>query len=705
MSINKIQLLPPEAQALVMAYAGTPDLPKKLHIAGAKGITAITKRYLLESYATNTRLQSLGISQFFANLPGRITPVACSLEEYMQPPFQCIQFRSDREMLWFPNSHNELTPIHMVVTALNNILDHVRDLCEKPLSSYCLDERILLTRQQLLNGRVSFSRHSSLHRFFGKDFDLMMTLVKRNGLNLKYASRSLRNHQDLVRAAIKQNPEALRYASINQQRAAVQHNGLDLEYVHDTQKYNPVTVRLAVQQNGLALEYAHDTQKNDPFTVSIAVKQNGLALKHASDFLKSDPGIVYEAVRQDGLALKYAHFTLQDDPVIVWNAITQNGFALRFASKVLQKASRIVEAAVLQEGLALQFADPALQNNLRIARFAVQNNGRAWDYVDVSLKTHPEILYPTVQSFPDIVLHRTLVHQACCQNPQLFLVAIEADEDGVLLERLPETLTDDYSFMLAATQSKYSAYFYASPRLQQEEEIALALLSQIGQYLEYLTDQQKNSPLIYIALEKSPRAYKYIGESLKHRPDVLRIMEAHKNTPPSTDFLSNEQELLALVTANGMNLERANLRLRQNRNVVEAAVRNNGLALQFASRYFAYDIDICIKAVLQNQEASAFVSDEVKASVTYQLATTKPLSVTRLFPTETPARTPAAEFSPEDPFQERFNGVTPSLQPTPNTFTQSPGHNLSPERLNTASPFNMTASPNAPNPPFQTELK
>lgn len=63
-------------------------------------------------------------------------------------------------------------------------------------------------------------------------------------------------------------------------------------------------VLAAVQQEGMLLEFASARLKNDPVVVLAAVRQAGHALWHASDELKNDPELLLTAVQQRSGALQ-----------------------------------------------------------------------------------------------------------------------------------------------------------------------------------------------------------------------------------------------------------------------------------------------------------------------------------------------------------------------------------------------------------------
>ena len=156
----------------------------------------------------------------------------------------------------------------------------------------------------------------------------------------------------VLREAVRQNPEAIRYASTNfgkddveaipleQALVVVSTNGLLLAFLGKTYQRNQEVVKAALANNGLALAHACPSVRNDKLFVLEAVRQNGLAIRHVDVLLLDDRDVVLEAVRQNGLALKWAHPSLQADPSIVDQAIRQNGLAFEVGPSKLASCSK-----------------------------------------------------------------------------------------------------------------------------------------------------------------------------------------------------------------------------------------------------------------------------------------------------------------------------------------------------------------------------
>lgn len=123
-----------------------------------------------------------------------------------------------------------------------------------------------------------------------RDFNTVLEAVKRDGLQLKYASRRLQNNDLIVLHSIRQNGLALQYASKKQRQ------------------FNYYIALQAVRQNGLALQYLYPILRDRFDIVAAAVRQNGLALSFASRRLQND----YEIIEFARLGRKSGYSTIQN---------------------------------------------------------------------------------------------------------------------------------------------------------------------------------------------------------------------------------------------------------------------------------------------------------------------------------------------------------------------------------------------------------
>jgi len=86
-----------------------------------------------------------------------------------------------------------------------------------------------------------------------------------------------------------------------------------LEITQNEYKDNETVVRAAVQTNGVELQFASQRLRDDALTVFLAVRQRGISLQFASHRLKNDEQIVLTAIKQNWAAFDYASEEMQNN--------------------------------------------------------------------------------------------------------------------------------------------------------------------------------------------------------------------------------------------------------------------------------------------------------------------------------------------------------------------------------------------------------
>jgi len=160
------------------------------------------------------------------------------------------------------------------------------------------------------------------------DFDVMLELVKQNGLLLIYASDILKQNHAIVLAAVTQNGMAIK---IVYDYEIVYHEGYNYsdgrnndnlrtysearEIIDDTRQNlvdNEQIVSTAVAQNGYAFEFISERLKQNREIARIAVKQNGRSFKFIeSDRLISDKDLILDALVNTTRALPHIPYELR----------------------------------------------------------------------------------------------------------------------------------------------------------------------------------------------------------------------------------------------------------------------------------------------------------------------------------------------------------------------------------------------------------
>ena len=185
-----------------------------------------------------------------------------------------------------------------------------------------------------------------------RDKDVVMAMVCKKGLLLKYAERDFRKDRDIAMAAIDQNLDAWR--------------DMDPTLLQDKD-----IVMAMVRKQGPLLKHVRGDLCKDKDIVMAAVSQNGAALSYADTAFRDNVDVVTAAVKQDGRALQFALSPLQENRDIVMKAMHQNVDALEYAGEGLRRDRHFMMGAMAQNSGALPFVHPDLCNDAEIVQAAI----------------------------------------------------------------------------------------------------------------------------------------------------------------------------------------------------------------------------------------------------------------------------------------------------------------------------------------------
>ena len=290
-----------------------------------------------------------------------------------------------------------------------------------------------------------------------KDKPVVLSVVRRRGRELRFADATLQDDFDVVKAAVSQDSNAVRFASERLMRnpeimlltinddwsidvcgilrtwyakdrvfalQAVQRDGCLLSCFHDDLQNDKEVFLRAVQQTpyawrGLAccddFGFVQQAIEANPLVCDILVRSlnstwsifkhaemprlmalhgHALAFEHWFPKRRTDKEFILSQVQKNGLAFLNAP-KFHDNEDVVLAAVSQNGLLLQHACMLLRQSEKIAAAAVSQNGLALSFCQD-LNGNKDIVLKAVAQNGKALQFAHESLKSDPEVVLRAV---------------------------------------------------------------------------------------------------------------------------------------------------------------------------------------------------------------------------------------------------------------------------------------------------------------------
>ena len=202
--------------------------------------------------------------------------------------------------------------------------------------------------------------------FLGKENDIFLDVVKKDGRLLKYVPTNLSNYSSITFEAINRNVGAFEYVVPDKVD-----NYLDF-------------VSFAVQKDSFSIFYIPDDIDNYSNIIFEAVKLNNDSFRFV-DFNKVDNyfDIALFAVRKNGLLLSYVSSNIDNYSTIAFEAVRQNYEAFRYVDSKVNNYFEITLCAVSQNGLLLESIPSSIDGYSNIAFEAIKQNPQAFKFINV----------------------------------------------------------------------------------------------------------------------------------------------------------------------------------------------------------------------------------------------------------------------------------------------------------------------------------
>jgi WD40 repeat protein len=470
----------------------------------------------------------------------------------------------------------------------------------------------------------------NLEDFHG-DKDVVLVAVKEYSRNLKYATEKLRGDKEVVMVAIAQS-------------------GFALEHATERLRGDKEVVMAAVADEGSALKHATEKLRGDKEVVTVAIGESGGNLEFASPRLQDDEAVVMAAVQKSGYALAFASQRLKDDEAVVMAAVQQNGHALKFASQRLKDDEAVVMAAVQQDGRALEFASQRLNDDEAVVMAAVQQDGLALEFASQRLKDASGVVQAAMALDANALRYASSCYWS---NRELVLRYVANVLDNYGLEDLSELDSDDFESefdfldadfvrdvwdnrngpaLKCPSCGKRHIYFYHGvpardtyyayevdpdngrpgddveicPRMDRVDEIraetfylchdCMSSWRTWDECKQACLPESGNSPAV--SKETTQAAQPHGGGlSDEKQKAIAAVKEDPSELENLEDFQGDKEVVMAAVTQDGVALEYASEKLQDDEAIVMAAMASNPCALEHANSRFRVDRDLVLRYI------------------------------------------------------------------------------------------------------------
>jgi hypothetical protein len=156
-------------------------------------------------------------------------------------------------------------------------------------------------------------------------------------------------------------------------------------------------------------------------------------------------------------------------------------------------------------------------------------------------------------------------------------------------------------------------------KYEENKDRVLQIVASDGWAFKYVNDFFKNDKDVALVAVKNTYglAFEFVGSSLKNDKDFAKVVIFDYNHRCALKFLhddlKDDQNLMqAALALDGLSLKYASKRLQNDRDFVLFAVMQNGTALEFASKDLQNDTIVVTAAVSKNGEALEFASTDLQ---------------------------------------------------------------------------------------------
>mmetsp|Transcript_23672 Transcript_23672/g.55220 ORF Transcript_23672/g.55220 Transcript_23672/m.55220 type:complete len:699 (-) Transcript_23672:57-2153(-) len=451
------------------------------------------------------------------------------------------------------------------------------------------------------------------------DIDFVMEAVKINPATFKYADESLKADREVVIKAIHENPRVLRYADhFRSDRRlvaeAIARDPWALDCGSPEMLSDKELVLMAVRSEGCCLFMACPELKNDLDVIVAAAAQDPSALRCVSPkLLQKSSELAMRLVQEKGELLQFLPLEFQRLPEVAMSAVSNDGGALRFVPDSA-RSNAVVMAAVNQNGFALEFATDAQKDSPNLVLAAAKQNGFAlqfaakrlrqnWPFCTSCIHASPMAIGALTATMSEDDL-RMLVEDIVGKEPQQakpICEFLQACATSVLcFARVYTMFGDSVTTVLCTLHDTVGTVLQRICMATEKHQFDGTTAS-----LAYMDDTilDIKTPISTLpGLGPCIDLTLFYPMSGQKREEFLQEVTGNgmRLCWAGPDLKDDLQVVLAAVQQNAMALQFAGMKMRANRDVVLEAVKQNGLALQFAGLGPRGDYGIVEKAVMQN---------------------------------------------------------------------------------------------------------
>lgn len=461
------------------------------------------------------------------------------------------------------------------------------------------------------------------------DLEFARSAVEMKGLNLKYLDKSVRNDEEVVSLAVKNDHKAFEYASerIKTNKEVIikliksnvevymiledylKKDNLIMDTYLEQEKRQWMyidnypkdkTFYIKALQKGLQIYGRLDNQfKTDKDIIIAASESEQVEYCNLSEEHKNNEEIALHVIHKDE-DLLCAPIKIKNNPRIISNMIKNNknkGKLLQYVGEEIKKNREIIELLIESEGYDtyknFAFMDESFINDIDISLKIIKNQINAMEYIDQSLLNNQDFIQMAILIDPYAL---SFASDKIRKNRDFMKEAIK--QNNHCLQYIHQELLCDQAFIKAILPflHDYSVLKHISNDVKQDQDILQLLLVFDAKQIEFASEETKdNEEIVRNAIVKSADIMEFVSDRLKHNRSL--VIEALRAIPGrhdiDFDYFADDREIMEIKIENsGYYLSKASARLRNDKELVFKALKNDAEVYQYIGDELKRDRDL-----------------------------------------------------------------------------------------------------------------
>eukprot|EP01080_Neovahlkampfia_damariscottae_P007557 gene7557-11880_t len=411
---------------------------------------------------------------------------------------------------------------------------------------------------------------------FKQDIEVIKSLLIQNEKEYQNIPKELQNDKSIMMEVVSKNQKI--YQNLKNElkndeeiiNTFIENKGSFYFIPSEKKKKKSIALK-AMIIDGSQLRYCPEEFKNDLDIVKEAFIQNRFSIDHIGEEIKNNVEFALYVVSMKPLDIQYFNETVRSNHQVAYNAIKKDQSAIRFLPPIALSDKDLAIQIISINGKLINRFSNSILNDFEIQKKALEQNGLSLIYFN---QPNKELINIALKKTPSSLEYLSKEYYTK-EN------VLNGIKDGLPNDKIPIEFFENYDFCLEVAASRGELY------------------------VKFNNEIKKDIKIINAAALSYPNILSKIPKEILNNIDFANEMieRDHKNWEYFQEFFENNKEIvLKVVNKDGKKLFNCSLELRDDDDVVETAITQNGTSLLFASERLKQNLNFVKKMLKTNPE-------------------------------------------------------------------------------------------------------